>query len=151
MATKIMLTSRRWAALALACLAAQAGAAQPATPALASASASASVLSADAVYQRERAACTSGAAPQDRATCLKEAGAAHAEAKRRSLGNGEGAPALQRNAEARCEQVTTADREHCLRKARGEGTVSGSVDGGGVLKTLVTPVAPPAPSSAASR
>ena len=140
-------TLRSGAVLALACLALQAGAAQPASPSPGGSAGSAAA--ANAVYQRERAACASDATPQGRVTCLKEAGAAYAEAKRQLLGNGEGAQALQQNAERRCDQVANADRDHCLRKARGEGTASGSVDGGGVLKTLVTPV--PAPPSAAPR
>ena len=147
MTTNTLSTWRSGAALALACLALQAGAAQPTPP---SPGGSAGLAAAaNAVYQRERAACASDATPQGRVTCLKEAGAANAEAKRQLLGNGEGAQALQQNAERRCDQVASADRDHCLRKARGEGTASGSVDGGGVLKTLVTPV--PAPPSAAPR
>jgi hypothetical protein len=141
MTSNTLSTSRSGAALALVCLALQVGAAQTTTPAP-----PASAVTADAVYQRERAACNSDATPQGRTTCLKEAGAAHAEAKRQLLGNGEGARALQQNAETRCDRAATADREHCLRKARGEGTVSGSVDGGGLLKTLVTPVPAPAAS-----
>ncbi len=150
MTKKTLSILRCGAALAMACLTMQAGAAQPAAPSRAASAVSrAPVAAADAVYQRERAACDADATPQGRATCLKEAGAAHAEAKRQSLGNGEGARTLQQNAESRCGQVATADRDHCLRKARGEGTVSGSVGGGGVLKTLVTPVASPAPASPA--
>ena len=147
MTTNTLSTWRSGAALALACLALQAGAAQPTPPSPGGSAGSAAA--ANAVYQRERAACASDATPQGRVTCLKEAGAAHAEAKRQLLGNGEGAQALQQNAERRCDQVATADRDHCLRKVRGEGTASGSVDGGGVLKTLVTPVL--APASAAPR
>ena len=149
MTTHTLSTLRSGAVLALACLALQAGAAHPASPSPSPGGSSGSAAAANAVYQRERAACASDATPQGRVTCLKEAGAAYAEAKRQLLGNGEGAQALQQNAERRCDQVATADRDHCLRKARGEGTASGSVDGGGVLKTLVTPV--PAPPSAAPR
>ena len=151
MTTNTLSTWRSGAVLALACLALQAGATQPTSPLPSSSpgGSSGSAAAANAVYQRERAACASDATPQGRVTCLKEAGAAYAEAKRQLLGNGEGAQALQQNAERRCDQVAIADRDHCLRKARGEGTASGSVDGSGVLKTLVTPV--PAPPSAAPR
>ena len=136
-----------WIALAFTSLAAQAGAAQPAAPAAATSMKSTpSTTSAAAVYQRERAACQLDGTPQGRTTCLKEAGAAHAEAKRKQLGNGEDEAALRQNAELRCQRVATADQDHCQRKARGEGTVSGSVDGGGVLKTLVTPIPAPAVS-----
>ena len=147
MSTNAFSTKPWWAALALACLAAHAGAAQPAAPASAAAATSTtSATSANAAYQRERAACQLDGTPQGRTTCLKEAGAAHAEAKRRQLGNGEDEAALRQNAELRCRSVATADRDHCQRMARGEGTVSGSVDGGGVLKTLVTPIPAPAAS-----
>ena len=144
MTTNAFSTKPWWTALALACLAAHAGAAQPAAPS--SAAAAKSTTSANAVYQRERAACNLDATPQGRTTCLKEAGAAHAEAKRNQLGNGEDEAALRQNAELRCKSVAAADRDHCQRMARGEGTVSGSVDGGGVLKTLVTPIPAPAAS-----
>lgn len=109
----------------------------------------------EAVYQKERAACLRGSSAQDRATCLREAGAALAEARRAKLGNGEDARDRARNAELRCKNVAPADRDDCLRMARGEGTVSGSVEGGGVIKELVeVTVGPPIvvpPASAASR
>lgn len=110
---------------------------------------------AEAVYQKERAACLRGASSQGRATCLTEAGAALAEARRSRLDSGENARDLYRNAELRCKDVVAADRDSCRRMAHGEGVVSGSVDGGGVLKELVTvtvePVAAIPPAPAASR
>jgi hypothetical protein len=135
------LIARGSVALAIACAVVPAGAAQPAAPAAAASS------SADAAYERDRANCAKDATPQGRTTCLKEAGAVHAEAKRKALGNGEDARALAENAELRCKNVATAERDACLRMARGEGKVSGSVDGGGVLKTLVTPISSPAPAA----
>ena len=100
---------------------------------------------ANAKYQKERAACLNGTSQQDRATCLKEAGAALAEARRARLDNGEDARALRENALQRCKAQPPQDREACERLARGEGTVSGSVGGGGVIKEVVTPVIEPAP------
>ncbi len=109
----------------------------------------------EAVYQKERAACLQGASPQGRGTCLQEAGAALAEARRARLGNGEDASDRSRNAEQRCKNVAVADRDSCRRMAHGEGTVSGSVDGGGVIKELTTVTVGPAvvipPAPAASR
>jgi hypothetical protein len=101
--------------------------------------------SAEARYQQERAACLNGTSQQDRATCLKEAGAALAEARRARLDNGEDARALRENALQRCKAQPPQDRVACERLARGEGTVSGSVGGGGVIKEVVTPVIEPAP------
>jgi hypothetical protein len=99
---------------------------------------------AQALYVRERAACLDGTSQQERAACLKEAGAALGEAKRSRLGNGEDARALRSNAVQRCDAVRAEDRDSCRRMALGEGTVSGTAAAGGVVKELVTtePAAP---------
>jgi hypothetical protein len=93
---------------------------------------------ANAVYQRDRAACLRGDTTQDRETCLREAGAARVEARRGGLTEGQGE--LERNQLLRCEQQPAADREACIRRMRGEGTTSGSVEGGGIIRELVVPV-----------
>ena len=95
---------------------------------------------AEATYQRERAACNSGQSGQDRATCLKEAGAALVEARRGGLNEGQGQ--LEKNRLLRCDSQPPQDRQDCVRRMNGEGTTSGSVQGGGILRELVTPVDP---------
>lgn len=102
-------------------------------------SASTELANAQAIYAKERSACLDGSSQQERAACLKEAGAALAEARRSRLGNAEDARALRRNAVQRCEAVRAEDSDHCRRKALGDGTVSGSAAAGGVVKELVTP------------
>jgi len=104
--------------------------------------------SAEAIYRRDRAVCESGRSAQDRPTCLKEAVAALAEARRGQLKTADDAQ-LTANALARCEQVPADDRAACETMARGGGMRSGSVAQGAVLKEVVTPIIPPA--SAASR
>ncbi len=104
---------------------------------LACAAASAADRGAQAVYQRDRAACLRGDTSQDRATCLREAGAALQEARRGRLEDGD---AFERNRLARCEHQPLADRDACIRRMSGEGSVSGSVDGGGIIRELVVPV-----------
>ena len=99
-------------------------------------------------YRPERATCVDGRSPQDRSTCLKEAGAARAEARRQGLDNGETAAQLRANALQRCQRVTDDDRAACERMVLGGGQRSGSVAAGGVLMQITTPVAP---ASAASR
>jgi hypothetical protein len=94
--------------------------------------------SANATYQRDRAACIRGDTSQDRATCLREAGAALVEARRGGLTDA--GSELERNRVLRCEQQPAADRDACLRRMSGEGRTSGSVEGGGVLRELVVPV-----------
>ena len=94
-------------------------------------------------YQQERAACLSGQTQQDKTTCLKEVGAARGEAKR---GNLTESPISSQNAQARCNVLPPADRDDCIRRIQGEGTVSGSVDGGGVLRETRTIVPAPQPA-----
>ena len=94
--------------------------------------------SANSRYQQDRAACMSSASNQDRATCLREAGAARQEAKNGRLDNG--TAATEQNRFRRCDPLPPGDREDCVRRMNGEGTVSGSVEGGGIYRELVTPV-----------
>ena len=86
-------------------------------------------------YQQERAACLNGESSEDRATCLREAGAAYAQAKRGELDDG--AMPYKRNALERCEPLPDEDRIACQARILGMGTTSGSVAGGGILRELV--------------
>lgn len=90
-------------------------------------------------YEQDRAACISGQSNQDRATCLREAGAALQEDRKvRATGNAQGQ--YEQNRLLRCNGLPEADREDCLRRMRGEGSVSGSVEGGGIYRELRTSV-----------
>ena len=109
-----------------------------AAPLSASWAAGAKAGSPEATYRYERQKCLSGRSHQDRATCLKEAGAALAEARRGRLDNGVSERQLAENRVARCRAQPESERADCERMARGEGTVVGSVEGGGVVKELVT-------------
>jgi hypothetical protein len=108
---------------------------------ISTASIAAESTSAEAVYQRDRAACNSGQSSQDRATCLKEAGAARQEARRGRLDDGQAQ--FEQNRLSRCDRQPAQDRADCVRRMNGEGTTSGSVEGGGILRELVVPVVPP--------
>jgi hypothetical protein len=66
----------------------------------------------------------------------REAGAARDEARRGELARGENAADFERNKFARCEKHSGEDRDLCMRRMSGEGTVSGSVQGGGVYREL---------------
>lgn len=121
-------------ALALACSASLAAAAGPAVD-----------RSAQATYQAERQACMEGRTTNaDRATCLREAGAAYAEARRGRLDNNVSDAQKRENALLRCREQPPADRLDCERMARGEGKVSGSVAEGAIMKELVTRTVEPA-------
>jgi hypothetical protein len=105
-------------------------------------------------YEQERAVCMTGRSNQDRATCLKEAGAAYEEAKHHALGAGaapDAGSALQR-----CETLPSADRAACTERVQGQGTTTGSAAAGGTMSELVvtTPgaaAAPQAPGAAPTR
>ena len=78
-----------------------------------------------------------GNSQQDRATCMREAGAAKQESQR---GNLRDSGDYQANASKRCAALPAAEKADCERRANGEGSVNGSVAGGGVVRELVTPV-----------
>jgi len=92
-------------------------------------------------YQADRAACLAGQSNQDRATCLQEAGAALAHARR--AGTGDDASQFEKNRLARCELQPPQDRPDCIRRMSGEGVIRGSVEEGGVYRELTRPVADP--------
>lgn len=108
-----------------------------ATALLLGAGSAVSADSARARFEQERARCLSGQSHQDRATCLREANAAYAEARRGRLDNRQQAM-HERNAMARCERLPAAERTDCEHRMRGHGTVSGSVEGGGLYRETVT-------------
>ena len=113
----------------LVCVATQAA---PPTPAADSAELSA----ARARYTQEVALCKSGRSHQDRATCLQEAGAALAEARRGALDKG--TADLEANRILRCDPLPADQRKDCIARMQGQGTTSGSVEGGGIYRELVT-------------
>lgn len=90
-------------------------------------------------YHEDRAACA-GVAQESRMACMREAGAAAQAARTGQLTSGD-AGAYERNALARCEVFKTdEDRSDCEARVRSGATVSGSVEGGGLLREAVTPV-----------
>lgn len=112
-----------------------AGAVLCAAPALAADNATLS--HARAAYQRDRALCNSGQSNEDRATCLKEAGAAYEAAKRGQLLSDDPAQ-YARNALERCNAQPPQDRRECRRRIQGDAIIDGSVDEGGILRKEVT-------------
>jgi len=92
-------------------------------------------------YSKERADCEAGRTAEDRATCLREAGAAQDERKRNQLDN---AGSARQNAIERCNLVAAKDKADCLARIEGPSkpnqstTTSGSVAGGGVIRETTT-------------
>jgi len=92
-------------------------------------------------YQRDRAMCNSGQSNQDRATCLKEAGAAYGEARRGQLNDDQ--TRYNQNALERCKALPAEDMQACQRRIMGEGMAEGSAQEGGIYRRIETPVATP--------
>jgi len=103
--------------------------------------ADAAATAAKSTYAKERADCDAGRTAEDRATCLKEAGAAQQERKRNTLDN---AGSARQNAIERCNLVAAKDKADCLARIEGPSqanqttTTSGSVAGGGVVRETKT-------------
>ena len=129
-------SSRREIARALVCSAFAIGAMLVAGMAT---GASGNLSAAQARYEQDRAACISGQTNQDRATCLREAGAALQEARKGGAA-GKGQSQYEQNRLLRCESLPAPDREDCVRRMSGEGTVSGSAQSGGIYRELRTTV-----------
>ncbi len=91
---------------------------------------------AQSTYTRDRAECMKKNG-EDRATCLREAGAAVQESKRGGLTNEQAQ--LEKNRLARCDNQPAKDRDECIRRMN-EGTTSGSVKEGAVVRELRTVV-----------
>lgn len=106
-------------------------------------SSSLAAAGADSVYRDEMARCNSGQSGEDRATCLREAGAAQQEARRGHL-QGADASVYERNRLQRCNALPDADRAACAARMDGRGSVSGSVEGGGVLREYRETITPAA-------
>jgi hypothetical protein len=88
-------------------------------------------------YREEVAVC--GHIQQDRASCIREAGAARQAAARGQLTT---APDYLQNALARCSSQPPMERSACEARVRGTGetAIDGSVLGGGVIRETVTPI-----------
>jgi len=87
-------------------------------------------------YEVERAACLRGQSAQHVDTCLREAGAALAQA-RRGAQQADSAQ-LEVNRLQRCQPLPDPQRRDCIARMQGEGKVTGSVSEGGILRELVT-------------
>ncbi|MDR7148107.1 hypothetical protein J2W49_000035 [Hydrogenophaga palleronii] len=104
----------------------------------------------EATYQRDRAACMASDSQHERTSCLREAGAVRAEALRGVGRGGESQETLMRNALERCKRQPADQQAICERMVRGEGSATGSVESGGMIRelTIMEPARPGTPSPA---
>ena len=91
---------------------------------------------AQARYRQEMAACDSGRSNQDTATCREEARRALAAARSGQLN--EPSTSYQQNATQRCGVLQGDEMRDCEARMRGQGSVEGSVGGGGIIRESVT-------------
>ncbi len=100
------------------------------------ASATLGSLPAAAADKPTRSRCAYGIATDGSSNCMSKADFDVARSRQEALDRD---PAqYKRNAIARCEGLTGADRQDCLARIDGKGTTSGSVEGGGIYRELVT-------------
>lgn len=103
----------------------------------AKAPAATSPSAARAQYARDTARCrTLPLKSTQRANCLSEASTALAQAQPDKPT--EAPDVLIRNAMRRCDPLPEPDKRDCLARMQGQGTLSGSVASGGILRELVT-------------
>jgi hypothetical protein len=93
-------------------------------------------LDAIARLKRESAACSELRSADERANCLSEASTRFAGS--RPAKPDESAYILLRNALKRCEPLPDAERRDCVARMQGAGSTSGSAEGGGIYRELVT-------------
>ncbi len=95
----------------------------------------------NSTYQQERAACAAVGSNEARTSCLRDIGAARQQAQQKGTPRSPSAEQLQENALKRCDVHTgLEERAICMRMVSGDGSVSGSVSGGGLLRELETPI-----------
>jgi hypothetical protein len=88
-------------------------------------------------FQIERQRCLTGHTGQTQASCLQEAGAVLHQP--RSLEDQVDAAQLAENALQRCNALTGDERQSCIYRIQGQGSVLGSVESGGILRELNEP------------
>jgi hypothetical protein len=91
---------------------------------------------AKARYEQERSRCLSGQSGQPLQTCLREAGAALQEARQGRLDDHDAR--YMRNALERCKPLPSDEAKDCRDRLQGQGTVSGTVKGGGLYREKST-------------
>ena len=90
-------------------------------------------------YQQDLTECETQQATQDLAACRLEARNALTEAKRNLLSDTT-ANLFEKNQFKRCRVFKGEDREACEARVRGDGSSTGSVQSGGILREVTRPV-----------
>lgn len=86
-------------------------------------------------HRQERATCLKVQETEARADCVLDADVAYGHAKRNRASDID--PPFAKNVSLRCDALSGDANRDCLSRMAGEGTVSGSVAGGGIYRELV--------------
>jgi hypothetical protein len=89
------------------------------------------------IYQIERQRCLTGHTGQTQTSCLQEAGAVLQQSHR--LEDQVNAKQLAENALQRCNAFQGDERQSCIDRMQGHGSVQGSAASGGILRELTEP------------
>jgi len=100
--------------------------------------------------RQERADCMSLPQGEARTDCVRDTNVAYAHAKRNRPSDID--PPFAKNATLRCDALSGDENRDCLARMDGQGTISGTVAGGGIYRELVVieTDAAPAPATPSS-
>jgi hypothetical protein len=101
----------------------------------------------NAKFEQDKASCGSGKTGAERAVCLKEASKARNSARNAPIYDD---ATYRHNKFDRCRVLSGDEARDCFARMKGEGTTSGSVEGGGLYREKVTIEVGPVPAPAAS-
>jgi hypothetical protein len=101
----------------------------------------------NAKFEQDKLNCLSGKAGAERTVCLKEASKARNSARNAPIYDD---ATYRHNKFDRCRVLSGDEARDCFARMKGEGTISGSVEGGGLYREKVTIEVGPVPTPAAS-
>ena len=97
-------------------------------------------------FEQDKATCLAGKAGAERNACMKAATRARSSARNAPIYDD---ATYRHNKFDRCRVLSGDEARDCFARMKGEGTVSGSVEGGGLLREKVTIEAGPVPTAPA--
>jgi hypothetical protein len=101
----------------------------------------------NAKFEQDKANCTFNKTGTERTVCLKEATKARNSARNAPIYD---SATYRHNKFDRCRVLRGDEARDCFARMKGEGTTSGSVEGGGLYREKVTIEVGPVPTPAAS-
>ena len=101
----------------------------------------------NAKFEQDKANCLSGKTGAERTVCLNQATRARTSARNAPIYDD---ATYRHNKFDRCRVLSGDEARDCFARMKGEGTTSGSVEGGGIYREKVTIEVGPVPTPAAS-